>query len=110
MQISQRNEVAVLVYRFQKRQKHYKSSDKVIYVLKTAMVKRKPKIRSEKSPTCIRDKHFLSWASYLDLKAGALQMRQLLRVVASKYYLIVLKLKEGTGRSLQYSDLCSYTK
>ena len=51
----------------------------------------------------------LRW-TYLDLKAGALQMRQLLRVVASKYYLIVLKLKEGTGRSLQYSDLCSYTK
>ena len=49
-------------------------------------------------------------STYLDLKAGALQMRQLLRVVASKYYLIVLKLKEGTGRSLQYSDLCSYTK
>ena len=54
------------------------------------MVKRKPKIRSEKSPTCIRDKHFLSWASYLDLKAGALQMRQLLRAVAIKYYLIIL--------------------
>ena len=104
------NHIYYSIFRFQKRQKHYKSSGKVIYVLKTAMVKRKPKIRSEKSPTCIRDKHFFSWTSYLDLKAGALQMRQLLRAVTSKYYLIILKHKEGTGRSLQYSDLCCYTK
>ena len=104
------NHIHYFIFRFQKRQKHYKSSGKVIYVLKTAMVKRKPKIRSEKSPTCIRDKHFLSWASYLDLKAGALQMRQLLRAVAIKYYLIILKHKEGAGRFFQYSDLCCHTK
>ena len=91
------NHICYSIFRFQKRQKHYKFSGKVIYVLKTAMVKRKPKIRSEKSPTCIRDKHFPSWTSYLDLNSGALQMRQLLRAVASKYYLIILKHKEGTA-------------
>ena len=58
------NHIYYSIFRFQKRQKHYKSSDKVIYVLKTAMVKRKPKIRSENSSTCIREKHFYSWTSF----------------------------------------------
>ena len=54
------------IFRLQERQKHYKSSDKVIFVLTTAMVKRKRKIRSRKNSTCVPDKHCISMTSNLD--------------------------------------------
>ena len=83
------------LFRLQERQKHFKSSDKVIFVLTTAVVKRKRKIRSRKNSTCVRDKHCISMTSNLDTNT------RFKRGTSHVSYQIQLRFNFGTAKVRQ---------